>query len=115
MIVGSGHLTHNLRDWMMDVRRGGSEVGNGTNDIAAYAKAFQQWIFDHIHAGDLNALINYRTLAPNATRAHASEEHFMPLFVALGASGFPAKNGRNARLYAGFQGAALAMDAYQFG
>ena len=33
------------------------------------------------------ALLNYRSQAPHAARAHPTEDHFLPLFFALGAAG----------------------------
>ena len=64
-----------------------------------------------IMAHDIDALLAYRDQAPHAARAHPSEEHLLPLFVALGAAGdnYVAK-----RVFAGFEGGALAMDAYRF-
>lgn len=44
-------------------------------------------------------------------RAHPSEEHFLPLFFALGAA---APEGASERLYGGIEGGALAMDAWLF-
>jgi 4,5-DOPA dioxygenase extradiol len=38
----------------------------------------------HIVAADFDALRDYRQRAPFAERNHPSEEHLMPLFVALG-------------------------------
>ena len=105
LIVGSGHLTHNLRDWMMSRGHG---VGNTR---APYAQKFQSWVFDHLAAHDTDALTRYRQEAPDAVRAHPTEEHFMPLFVALGAAGDDAEP---ERVFDGFEGTALAMDAYRF-
>lgn len=103
LIVGSGHLTHNLRDWMMS---------RGQSARAPYAQAFQRWVFDRLAAHDIDALTHYRQEAPEAARAHPTEEHFLPLFVALGAAGDDAVP---ARVFEGFEGTALAMDAYRFG
>jgi 4,5-DOPA dioxygenase extradiol len=38
--------------------------------------------------GDKKALLDYRRQAPHAQRAHPSEDHFLPLFFALGAAGW---------------------------
>ncbi len=103
LIVGSGHLTHNLRDWMQSRRLAAP---------APYAQKFQQWVFDHLVAHDVDALTRYRQEAPDAARAHPTEEHFLPLFVALGAAGEDAKP---ERVFDGFEGNALAMDVYRFG
>ncbi len=103
LIVGSGHLTHNLRDWMMS---------RGQVAHAPYAVNFQEWVYRHLAAHDVDALTHYRDQAPDAARAHPTEEHFLPLFVALGAAGEDAKV---ERVFDGFEGSALAMDAYRFG
>jgi len=44
-------------------------------------------------------------------RAHPSDEHFLPLFVALGAA---AADGKVERFVEGFEAGALAMDSYRF-
>ena len=102
LIVGSGHLTHNLRDWMQS---------RGQNARAPYAQKFQSWVFDRLAAHDVDALTRYRQEAPEAVQAHPTEEHFLPLFVALGAAGDDAEP---QRVFDGFEGNALAMDAYRF-
>lgn len=102
LLVGSGHMTHNLRDWV----RGAAEV-----PPAPYALEFQAWIAARIAARDLEALADYRSRAPHALRAHPTEEHFLPLFFALGAA---APGGPSERLYDGIEGGALAMDAWLF-
>ena len=102
LIVGSGHLTHNLRDWMRS---------RGQTTHEPYAQEFQRWVHDHLAERDVDGLTNYRHAAPAAARAHPTEEHFLPLFVALGAAGADAKS---ERVFDGFEGAALAMDAYRF-
>ena len=103
LIVGSGHLTHNLRDWMMS---------RGQTARAPYAQKFQRWVFDHLATHDIDALTRYREAAPDAIRAHPTEVHFLPLFVALGAAG---EGAEVERVFDRFEGSAMAMDAYRFG
>jgi len=74
--MGSGSLTHNLR-----------EIGLTDPKATKYAAEFAAWIRAHLEKRDLQALLEYRRRAPHAERAHPTEEHFLPLLVALGASG----------------------------
>jgi 4,5-DOPA dioxygenase extradiol len=99
LVIGSGHLTHNLRDWAR---------GNGAP--APYAREFQDWVKQKIDGKDLEDLANYRTLSPQGVRAHPTDEHFLPLFVALGAAG----EGTPERVYDAIDSGVLAMDAYVF-
>ena len=102
LIVGSGHATHNLSDWMANPRR---------QEPLRYAQAFADWLDERLTAGDTSALIAYRDTAPDAARAHPSEEHYLPLLVAWGAAGDGA---RAERIAAGFEAGALANDSYLF-
>jgi 4,5-DOPA dioxygenase extradiol len=102
LVVGSGHLTHNLRDWMM-AQRG--------RELAPYAVEFQQWVKSRLDAHDIDGLTLYRSEAPNAARAHPTEEHFLPLFVALGAAG---KDAKAERVFDAVEAGVMAMDAYRF-
>jgi 4,5-DOPA dioxygenase extradiol len=100
LLIGSGHMTHNLRDRSAD----------GASPLA-YAREFQAWADARIHEHDLDALADYRSRTPQGARAHPTEEHFLPLFFALGAAG---PGYRVERLYDGIESGALAMDAYRF-
>jgi len=102
LVVGSGHVTHNLRDWM------GSQ---GQRAPLPYAASFASWLADTLARHDDDALVAYREQGPGAARAHPSEEHFLPIYVAWGAAG---RDAVADRVYAGFDGPALAMDAYAF-
>jgi 4,5-DOPA dioxygenase extradiol len=102
LIVGSGHTTHNLRDWMSNARR---------PEPLTYVRAFSEWLAAALAAHDTDALVAYRERAPDAARAHPSEEHFLPLFVAYGAAG---EHSRPERVVDGFENGALAMDSYLF-
>jgi len=76
LVLGSGSMTHNL-----------SEFFGGAREPAPYVLAFARWIEDALSRGDVPALLDYRRRAPHAERAHPSEDHFLPLFFALGAAG----------------------------
>ncbi len=56
-------------------------------------------------------MIDYRARAPEAARAHPSEEHFLPLPLAWAAAGDAPTT---ERAFRGTEGSALAMDAYLF-
>jgi 4,5-DOPA dioxygenase extradiol len=100
LIIGSGHMTHNLRDW-----------ARGAGKPEPYAREFRDWVKEKMEKRDLEALAEYRSLAPYAARAHPTDEHFLPLFFALGASGNQAKP---ERIYDGIESGVLAMDSYVF-
>ena len=102
LIIGSGHTTHNLRDWMANPRR---------QEPLRYAEAFARWVGDHLRDRDAEALLAYREQAPDAARAHPTEEHFLPLFVAWGAAGADADV---ERIVEGFEAGVLALDSYRF-
>ena len=102
LVIGSGSITHNLHD-----------LGAGYSDErqAPYVEPFIEWIERKLVAGDVPALLDYRRQAPFAERAHPTDEHLLPLFVALGAAGADtvAK-----RIDAGIDLGLLAMDIYRF-
>lgn len=100
LIIGSGHMTHNLRDW-----------ARGTAAPQPYAREFQAWVKQRIDARDLDSLADYRSLTPLGVRAHPTEEHFLPLFFALGAA---PEGYRAERVFDDIESGALAMDAYVF-
>lgn len=99
LIVGSGNLTHNLRAFRMG--------GQGT---PAWVSEFAEWMARALEAGDVAAVLDYDRQAPHARENHPTNEHLLPLFLAMGAGGAPAK-----RIHASVAHGALAMDAYRFG
>ncbi|MEY4320398.1 MAG: hypothetical protein RLZZ471_339 [Actinomycetota bacterium] len=77
LIIGSGFMTHGLpfiRDWRTDAAAPG------------WSAEFDAWAKEALAKGDVESLINYKTLAPGMPYAHPTVEHFTPLFVTLGAS-----------------------------
>ncbi|SFB21048.1 Aromatic ring-opening dioxygenase, catalytic subunit, LigB family [Collimonas sp. OK607] len=102
LIIGSGSLTHNLYEFR----------GQRVNAPAPqWVTEFEIWMKEHLEAGDRVGLLNYRQLAPSAVQNHPSEEHLLPLFVALGAAG-PEAQAR--LLHSSVEHGVLAMDAYAF-
>jgi 4,5-DOPA dioxygenase extradiol len=102
LVIGSGSITHNLHDLA---------AGYGAEREAPYVQPFIRWIEQRLTEGDTAALLDYRRQAPFAERAHPTDEHLLPLFVALGAAG---EGARALRLDAGIDLGILAMDIYRF-
>jgi 4,5-DOPA dioxygenase extradiol len=101
LIVGSGGAIHNLRqlEW----------TGGAT---PRWATDFQDWLDQQLAAGNVDALIAYRTMIDAAMMAHPSEDHFLPLLVALGAA---KDKPCAAKLHGSFQYGSLSLAAYGWG
>ena len=100
LLVASGNLTHNLRHWHS------SQPGDPP---PPYVESFSAWVWQHLQTGNTEALLDYRQCTPDAKDAHPTDEHLLPLFVALGAAGVAY---RAERLYHGVAERILAMDSY---
>lgn len=99
LILASGGAVHNLRDL--------SREGGATPD---WAQAFDDWLAEKLAAGDTEALLDWEQ-APAARRAHPSEDHFLPIFVAMGAAG---RGVRAERIYQAFDLGSLSLAAFRF-
>lgn len=99
LILASGSFTHDLRslDW------------RGNNVAPDWVTAFADWMTTALAEGRVDDLVNYRRLAPHAERNHPTEEHILPLFVALGAGAAQAR-----MLHTSLTFSVLRMDAYAF-
>lgn len=102
LLIGSGSLTHNLYEF-----RGYSIDA----EVPAWVSDFDAWMKTQLENNQRASLINYRTLAPSAARNHPSEEHLLPLFVAMGAARDAAKA---QRIHSSYEYGVLAMDVYAF-
>jgi len=101
LVLGSGSATHNLR-----------ALVRGRHDVVAdWAQRFDDWLVERVESGDVEALVDWKRQAPMAEMAHPTDEHFLPLFVALGAAGEGAK-GR--ALHRSFTHGALSMTSFAF-
>ena len=103
LIVASGNVTHNLRDWQII-----SMTGQPTPD---YVQQFADWIHAQMIGGQADALLNYRQTQTAGSRAHPRDEHLLPLFTALGAAG---PGAQPQAFYRGIYDHVIAMDGYTF-
>ncbi len=101
LVLASGSLTHNLFE---------TEPAADAPP-APYVDRFRHWMVEHLRDRTIEDLLRYRTLAPDAERAHPDESHILPLFVALGAAG---DHYRVQHVATGTMHHALAMDAFVF-
>ena len=102
LIVGSGNITHNLRDLMAIRMHGGGTPG--------YVQTFADWVHTHLVQRDVAGLLDYRQQL-SGQRAHPTDEHLLPLFTAWGAAGADAQPGA---FFRGISDHVIAMDGYVF-
>jgi 4,5-DOPA dioxygenase extradiol len=102
LIFASGGATHNLRE--LSYQRG--------NPVPQpWVVEFNEWLADAVLSGRREDLIGYRQKAPHAVRNHPTDEHLIPLFVALGAGSADAAP---QRLHTSISSGVISMDAYRF-
>lgn len=77
LIIGSGSITHNLRALFQHTPGA---------PVPEWVTEFCDWMAQRIAVGDIDALSDYRSRAPHAVQNHPTDEHLLPLFVALGAA-----------------------------
>jgi 4,5-DOPA dioxygenase extradiol len=102
LVIGSGSLTHNLYEFR------GQALDS---PVPAWVSDFGNWMKTTLQRGHRDALLDYRRQAPHAERNHPTEEHLMPLFVAMGAAGSGATA---SQLHSSYEYGILAMDVYSF-
>lgn len=88
LVIGSGSFTHNLGEAFRAMQRGARLA-----DMPGWVSAFTGWMNDRLAEGDHEALLDYRARAPHAVENHPTDEHLLPLYVALGAAGRTAHTG----------------------
>ncbi|MBV9444357.1 MAG: dioxygenase [Streptosporangiaceae bacterium] len=78
LVIGSGFMTHGIRSITRDM------ITHGT--IPAWSSDFDAWAADALARGDIDELAAYATRAPGMPFAHPTPDHFIPLFITLGAA-----------------------------
>jgi len=103
LIIGSGRFTHDLSSF---------RVSGGRIDAPeqAWVHAFAEWMVSALKNSRIDDLLNYRARAPEAAHNHPTEEHLLPLYVALGAGADRIEHLHQSTTYG-----VLRMDAFAFG
>lgn len=74
LLIGSGGATHNL-----------AAIDPDATEVARWARVFETWLREMLDDWNLRDLFEYWQVAPHGVQAHPSEEHFLPLFLPMGA------------------------------
>ena len=81
LIIGSGFMTHGLpfvtREMLF------------ADAVPAWSSDFDAWAAGALARGDVETLAAYRSKAPGMPYAHPTADHYIPLFVTLGAATDP--------------------------
>jgi 4,5-DOPA dioxygenase extradiol len=106
LLLGSGGATHNLASY--------AYAGGRTDESPPpeWVEAFNEWTAGAVAGRRFDDLFHYEERAPYAAQNHPTPEHYLPLFVTLGAAhdDEPA-----ARLHSSYDRGLLSLDAYAFG
>lgn len=100
LVLASGSAIHNLRA----LRWGGTGP-------QPWATNFATWLNQAVTEGAVDRLTDYRRQTPDGAMAHPTDEHFLPLFVAMGAAGA----GKGEVIFDAFTHGNLGMQAYRWG
>ena len=103
LVIGSGNITHNLGDLRRAAMSGGQ--------TPTYVQVFADWVEDQLRTKNVQQLLDYRQHSREGVQSHPSEDHLLPLFVAIGAAGADAT--ANA-FFRGISSYVIAMDGYTF-
>lgn len=103
LILGSGSFTHDLSSFREHAR----VIDAPEPDWVA---RFAGWMEEALEEQRIEDLLDYRRLAPEARRNHPTEEHLLPIFVAIGAGG-----GGTRHLHKSSTHGILRMDVFAFG
>jgi 4,5-DOPA dioxygenase extradiol len=100
LVIGSGATVHNL-----------ASIKWNAKDTEEWALEFDNWLTDKVVEKDLQALFSYRQLAPYAQRAVPSEEHIVPLLIAMGSG---QKESSPKLLHRSYEFGTLSYICYEF-
>ena len=106
LLIGSGSITHNLRDAFGRMQTGQTEF-----DIEPYAAEFIAATYSALNTYSPEDWANWQNTLPHARRAHPTPEHFLPLLIARAAAG---KSATSTALHQSMSLGVLGMDVIGF-
>lgn len=95
LVIGSGFMTHGLPFLTRDML--------AHNLVPGWSADFDAWAEDALSRGDVAELCAYQSKAPGMPYAHPTVDHYIPLFITLGAASDPQAPART------------TIDGYMFG
>jgi 4,5-DOPA dioxygenase extradiol len=81
LVIGSGFMTHGLPFMTRQMIVDGA--------VPSWSADFDAWAADALSRGDVETLTRYQSLAPGLPYAHPTVDHYIPLFITLGAAERP--------------------------
>lgn len=105
-VIGTGNITHNLQALFQK----GSDAELDAN-IRDWVAQFLAWFDSQLESGNPDKVLNYREDAPFAAENHPTDEHLLPIFVAMGAAG---EDYTARKIHESYEYVFLAMDAWEF-
>ncbi|MEC2056530.1 dioxygenase [Peribacillus psychrosaccharolyticus] len=100
LIIGSGGTSHNLEQFQYNIG-----VAEG------WTVRFEEWLEDKVLKWDIESLFNFKSLAPYASLAVPTMEHFIPFIIAMGL-GHQEKQAK--LLHRSYQYGNLSLTAWRF-
>jgi 4,5-DOPA dioxygenase extradiol len=100
LVIGSGGTVHNLRSVKWNVEA-----------TDKWAVEFDDWLKSKLETWDTEALFRYHELAPYAAQSVPTNEHFIPLLLAMGAGD---KTRQAKLLHRSYQHGNLSLSCWQF-
>lgn len=98
LIIGSGSITHNLRELSWNRQ---------PDAVPEWASTFRNYVVSKLSHSNFDAVLDWQSI-PHAQRNHPTIEHFAPLFFAMGTGH------RFSVVHSSFSMGSLGMDIYRF-
>jgi len=101
LIIGSGGMTHNLRK---------ASFNDYNAPAPQWVSSFAEWMKKQLETGEKETTLEYRERCLYAQENHPTEEHLLPLFIAMGAGG----EAKGQRIHTATMYGTVMTDAYTF-